>query len=1185
MDEVFKDQNLALIMLGSLLEEYNLLEITLLNGKDDVSLSEVCNALYSKDLIRKDKKISSSRDAENADRITVTLKGVRYSPKLKKNIISVGTLESKGFEVRAKDGVIKIISGVLVVMKGIRKINNTYHYKGRTFVGTIAVVMRYFTFGRHLEELYVTWAHLEKNEQDYGPTPTSLKIMFSAAGGRHRFNVTASQRRPRRHHKISRRRQSTRPSPLSRIFSFMTASRLKRDVVTAIFLYIQSEFRVIFDEKKLGGRKAHLLEDKQIPSVGVFDEVYFIFGRHLEELHVTWAHLEKKRTRLRTYTNISQDNVITNGDRNSKAAKLWHIRLGHAGEKSLYLLIKQGLLKGLSSFKLDLYENCINKKTTMVKFGTTIHKTQVCVYALKTNDEVLGVFIKCKKMTETQTCRKIKHLRTDNGEEYKNDLFTKFCEDEGIVKHFTVIHTPEQNGMAEHMNQTLLEKVWCMLSNAGLDYDSLHVFGSATYYHVKESRLDPRAKKALFMGITSRINGYRLWCLEAKKMIFSRDVTFNESSMLKKVNTYQLDGTSKKMEFERLIVLADRETDDNSPMPKRNTKRPARLNDTVACASSIATDDVPTTYSEAVRDSEKEKKRITMSEEMQSLQKNQTWELSSLPEGKKAIECKWVCAKKEGFPDQDDVRYKARLVAKGYAQKEGIDYNKVLSPVVKHSSTRILLALVAQLDLELVQMDVKTAFLHGDLKEEIYMVQQEGFKVARKEHEVYKIEKLKTRLKSEFEMKGLDEAKMILGMEIVREKKLRKLCLTQKQYFEKGSKSAYMEKVPYANVIGSLMYAMICITLLNDIGKMLNGYTTSEDLLQAMFFTLAKAPISWKSTLQSTIALSTTEVEYMVMTEAVKEAIWLQGLLGELEIKQKFVRMHSYSQRVIHLAKNQVYHARMKHIDVRDQVQLLFGLDRYCESMKIGLETLPIFVDIEMEMSCNEFNDETLKESELDIETGLIMDTIKYPHGENALNVKCTNLYNCNVTVTADLVSEVFACVRNDWEAAFMFFKWVGEHREYAHSLRQYNCLIAILGKMGQFEKCWCLIDEMEKGGKDGGESMVTIQTLLIRYAAVHDVENVVKTFYGYERFGFKVCVDVFHDVLSALCRYKNVNEAEKLMLSNEKVFPLCTKSFNIVLNGWCNVVCSPREAKRVTEGYIVMLCQFFTDFLYDYLY
>ncbi|GJY01275.1 retrovirus-related pol polyprotein from transposon TNT 1-94, partial [Tanacetum coccineum] len=216
-----------------------------------------------------------------------------------------------------------------------------------------------------------------------------------------------------------------------------------------------------------------------------------------------------------------------------------------------------------------------------------------------------------------------------NGGEYKNDLFIKFCEDEGIVRHFTVRHTPQHNGVAERINRTLLEKVRCMLSNAGLgkefwaeavtyachlvnrlptttidgktpfekwygkpvtDYDSLHVFGSAAYYHVKESKLDPRAKKALFMGITSGIQGYRLWCPETKKTIFSRDVTFNESAMLKKVNAEQLDGAPKKVE-----------------KPKRNTEMHAHLNDTVACVSSIAADDVPTTYSEAVRDSENEK--------------------------------------------------------------------------------------------------------------------------------------------------------------------------------------------------------------------------------------------------------------------------------------------------------------------------------------------------------------------------------------------------------------------------------------------------------------------------------------------------------------------------------------------------------------------------------------------------
>ena len=82
-------------------------------------------------------------------------------------------------------------------------------------------------------------------------------------------------------------------------------------------------------------------------------------------------------------------------------------------------------------------------------------------------------------------------------------------------------------------------------------------------------------------------------------------------------------------------------------------------------------------------------------------------------------------------------------------------------------------------------------------------------------------------------------------------------------------------------------------------------------------FTFAKAPVSWKSTLQSTVALSTTEAEYMAITEAVKEAIWLQGLLEDLGVGQKHIDVFCDSQSAIHLAKNQVLHARTKHIDVR----------------------------------------------------------------------------------------------------------------------------------------------------------------------------------------------------------------------------------------------------------------------------
>jgi hypothetical protein len=156
----------------------------------------------------------------------------------------------------------------------------------------------------------------------------------------------------------------------------------------------------------------------------------------------------------------------------------------------------------------------------------------------------------------------------------------------------------------------------------------------------------------------------------------------------------------------------------------------------VAYALPITDDDIPLTYREAIGNSKKARWKEAMGEEMQSLYKNEIWELVQLPKGKKVIGCKWVYTKKKGSTEKekDDIRFKARLVAKGYTQKEGIDYNEVFSPVVKYSSISVLLALVAQFDLELVQLDMKTAFLHGDLEEDIYITQPDGFKVVGKEN-------------------------------------------------------------------------------------------------------------------------------------------------------------------------------------------------------------------------------------------------------------------------------------------------------------------------------------------------------------------------------------------------------------------------------------------------------------------
>ena len=118
--------------------------------------------------------------------------------------------------------------------------------------------------------------------------------------------------------------------------------------------------------------------------------------------------------------------------------------------------------------------------------------------------------------------------------------------------------------------------------------------------------------------------------------------------------------------------------------------------------------------------------RRAMEEEMHALHDNGTWTLMPLPVGKKAIGCRWIFAVKFNS-DGSVARLKARLVAKGYAQIYGVDYDDTFSPVTKMTSIRLLIFLVANQGWDLHQLDIKNAFLHGDLHEEVYMEQPPGF--------------------------------------------------------------------------------------------------------------------------------------------------------------------------------------------------------------------------------------------------------------------------------------------------------------------------------------------------------------------------------------------------------------------------------------------------------------------------
>nr|KYP55961.1 Retrovirus-related Pol polyprotein from transposon TNT 1-94 [Cajanus cajan] len=129
-----------------------------------------------------------------------------------------------------------------------------------------------------------------------------------------------------------------------------------------------------------------------------------------------------------------------------------------------------------------------------------------------------------------------------------------------------------------------------------------------------------------------------------------------------------------------------------------------------------------------------------MDEEFGAIERNKTWELTNLPEGARPIGVKWVYKKKMNVEGEVE-RYKARLVVKGYRQKKGIDYDEVFSPVTRMESIRLLISLAAQKQWPILQMDVKSAFLNGVLKEEVYVEQPLGYMKRGDEKKVLRLRK------------------------------------------------------------------------------------------------------------------------------------------------------------------------------------------------------------------------------------------------------------------------------------------------------------------------------------------------------------------------------------------------------------------------------------------------------------
>ncbi|KAL4289723.1 hypothetical protein GQ457_14G011740 [Hibiscus cannabinus] len=435
---------------------------------------------------------------------------------------------------------------------------------------------------------------------------------------------------------------------------------------------------------------------------------------------------------------------------------LWHQKLGHMSEQGMKVLVGQKLLPSLTKVSLPLCEHCITSKQHRLKFNTSnsrgkavlelVHydvwqapvtslggakyfvsfiddySRRCWVYPIKKKADVFSTFKVFKARVELDSGNKIKCFRSDNGGEYTSDEFDDFCRNEGIKRQFTTVHTPQQNGVAERMNRTLLERTRAMLRAASLekafwaeavktacylvnrspstaielktpmemwtgkpvDYSKLHIFGSTMYvmYNAQEiSKLDPKSRKCKFLGYADGVKGYRLWDPTAHKVIISMDVIFVEDKLQREEEN---DGTVKKpesiqveKEFEQRDSF-EAEPAHEEPEPENSEAPTTRQSDRVRrrpnwhsdyvmegnVAYCLLTEDgEPSTFQEAMISSDASQWMAAMQEEIEALHKNNTWDLVPLPQGRKPIGNKWVFKIKRNGDDQVE-RYRARLVVK-----------------------------------------------------------------------------------------------------------------------------------------------------------------------------------------------------------------------------------------------------------------------------------------------------------------------------------------------------------------------------------------------------------------------------------------------------------------------------------------------------------------------------------------
>jgi len=533
--------------------------------------------------------------------------------------------------------------------------------------------------------------------------------------------------------------------------------------------------------------------------------------------------------------NVSSENVTS----------LWHERFGHLNMKGLRTLAYKKMVQGLPILKntSQVCTICMTGKQHRDPFRRNStwraskplqlihsdicgainpesysHKRYILTfiddysrkmwsYFLHAKSEAFDTFKRFKAFVENATGYSIICLRTDRGGEFTSSEFNDYCSTYGIARQLTAAYSPQQNGVAERRNRTLMNMVRCMLAARDVpkeywpeaanlathvlnrcptsalssmtpeeawtarkpSVEHLKVFGCIGHVHVPDvtrKRLDEKSIKCVYMGVSEESKASRMYDPITKRIIISRDVVFDEMGnwdWKKSGETNSLDlvyeeseknitfDTNTQPENDRTKeAIGDKRVDVHTrrrrpPIWMRDYESGDGLSDEEGVeqltqemqqlAMFISND--PTTFEEAARS---QVWRDAMKSEMVAIEKNETWELIDLPIGAKKIGVKWLFKTKLNEKGEID-KCKARLVAKGYTQQAGIDYTEVFAPVARWDTIRLTLSIAANCGWKVYQLDVKSAFLHGEIEEEVYVEQTKGFEVKGAEDKVYKLKK------------------------------------------------------------------------------------------------------------------------------------------------------------------------------------------------------------------------------------------------------------------------------------------------------------------------------------------------------------------------------------------------------------------------------------------------------------